>query len=152
MEVNFFGSVHCTAAALPSLRERGGMVVVMSSVAGFAPLWGRTGYAASKHALHGFFDSLRTEVEEIDVLVVCPSFTDTDMRAAALDGDGEPRGRAAATVGKVLMPDDVARAVVRGTRRRQRELLLSPIARASRWLSWLWPQAYVRLMKRNQSG
>jgi NAD(P)-dependent dehydrogenase (short-subunit alcohol dehydrogenase family) len=61
MEVNFFGAVEMTRAALPSLLQRRGAVVVLSSVAGFAPLATRTGYAASKHALQGFFDSLREE-------------------------------------------------------------------------------------------
>jgi NAD(P)-dependent dehydrogenase (short-subunit alcohol dehydrogenase family) len=59
MEVNFFGAVHLHAGGLPSSRAAAAPVVAISSVAGFSPLVGRTGYAASKHALHGFFDSLR---------------------------------------------------------------------------------------------
>ena len=60
MAVNFFGAAWCTQAALPSLLQRRGQIVVISSVAGFSPLVGRSAYAASKHALHGFFDSLRS--------------------------------------------------------------------------------------------
>ena len=63
MEVNFFGAVNCTAAALPQLLASRGLVIAVSSVAGFTPLVARTGYSASKHAMHGFFDSLRAEVE-----------------------------------------------------------------------------------------
>ena len=72
MDVNFFGAVNLTQAALPHLMVRRGAIVAVSSVAGFAPLIGRTGYSASKHALHGFFDSLRSEVRDsgVDVTLV----------------------------------------------------------------------------------
>ena len=63
MDVNFFGALACTHAALPHITRAAAWSIAISSVAGFSPLIGRTGYAASKHALHGFFDSLRTEVE-----------------------------------------------------------------------------------------
>jgi NAD(P)-dependent dehydrogenase (short-subunit alcohol dehydrogenase family) len=72
MEVNFFGSVHCTKAALASLLERRGRIVVISSVAGIAPLATRTGYAASKYALHGFFESLRAETHSARTGVLHP--------------------------------------------------------------------------------
>ena len=58
MDVNFFGAIHCTKAAIESLIQRRGMIIVLSSIAGFSPLPGRSGYCASKHALHGFFDTL----------------------------------------------------------------------------------------------
>ena len=64
MEVNFFGAVNCTKAALDSLQERRGHIVAISSVAGFAPLATRCGYSASKHAMHGFFDSLRAVLRD----------------------------------------------------------------------------------------
>jgi NAD(P)-dependent dehydrogenase (short-subunit alcohol dehydrogenase family) len=67
MEVNFFGSVHCTRTALDALIASRGLVIVISSVAGFAPLIARTGYAAAKHALHGFFESLRTELADEEI-------------------------------------------------------------------------------------
>ncbi len=90
MAVNFFGALHCTHAALDKLLARRGLVIAISSVAGFAPLVARTGYAASKHALHGFFDSLRTEVEPLGlkVMLVCPAFIQTGIDKNALGGDG----------------------------------------------------------------
>ena len=101
MDVNFFGAVNCTKAALPHLVARRGLVVVVSSVAGYTPLVARTGYAASKHALHGFFDSLRTELapEGVDVMIACPSFIATRIDRNALGGDGEPVRHAQVTVG-----------------------------------------------------
>lgn len=151
MEVNFFGAVHCTRAALSSLVARKGAIVVVSSVAGFAPLVGRTGYAASKHALHGFFDSLRAELAGAGVAVtlVCPSFVATGLERTALGGDGDPASCPKAVVGSRLSPDEVARAIVRAAARRRRLVTVSPVGRASLWLSRLWPAAYERAMRRS---
>jgi NAD(P)-dependent dehydrogenase (short-subunit alcohol dehydrogenase family) len=110
MEVNFFGAMQMTHAALPHLLQTRGMVTAISSVAGYAPLLGRTGYAASKHALHGFFDSLRTEVEErgVGVTLVCPSFIATGIGGAALGGQGTSPTSARITTGGESSPDDIA--------------------------------------------
>ena len=95
MAVNFFGSLYCTKAALDSLIARKGMIIVTSSVAGFTPLLGRSGYAASKHALHGLFETLRCELasQGVRVMIVCPGFTATNIERNALDGSGRPNPR-----------------------------------------------------------
>lgn len=154
MDVNFYGAVHCTDAALPSIVDRGGMIVVISSVAGFAPLVGRTGYAASKHALHGFFDTLRAELADrgAGVLIVCPSFTRTSIDASALSGDGARLGTGRVPVGRLAEPDAVASAILRATALRKSSLVLSPIGVASLWLSRLVPSLYARLMRATQSS
>jgi NAD(P)-dependent dehydrogenase (short-subunit alcohol dehydrogenase family) len=150
MDVNFFGAVHCTHAALASLRQRKGMVIAVSSVAGFSPLIGRTGYAASKHALHGFFDSLRTEVQDdgVDVLIVCPSFIDTGIARAALGADGQPATQARKTTGQTIQPAEVATAILQAAQQRRQLLLFSFTAKAAWWLSRLWPTRYAAIMKR----
>ncbi len=86
MDVNFFGSLYCTKAAMPSLIESKGMILVNESIAGVAPLLGRTGYSASKHALHGMFTSLRCELRTkgVHVLIVCPGFIKTNLQTRAL--------------------------------------------------------------------
>lgn len=150
MDVNFFGAVHCTHAAIASLRQRKGLVIAVSSVAGFSPLIGRTGYAASKHALHGFFDSLRTEVQYdgMDVLIVCPSFIDTGIDRAALGADGQPAAHARKTTGATTQPAEVAAAILLAARQRRQLLLFSFTAKAAWWLSRLWPTRYAAIMKR----
>ena len=150
MDVNFFGAVHCTHAAMASLRQRRGMVIAISSVAGFSPLIGRTGYAASKHALHGFFDSLRTEVQDegVDVLIVCPSFIDTGIDRAALGANGQPAAHARQTTGATTPPAAVASALLQAAQQRRQLLLFSPTAKAAWWLSRLWPRQYAAIMKR----
>lgn len=150
MAVNFFGAVHCTHAALAGLRATRGLVIAISSVAGFSPLIGRTGYAASKHALHGFFDSLRTEVagEGIDVMLVCPSFIDTGIDRAALGGDGRPVPRARQTTGAQITPDAAAQAIYDAACAGRRQLLLGTTARLAWVVSRCSPRLYAALMKR----
>jgi len=151
MDVNFFGAAHMTRAALASLRARKGVLVAISSVAGFAPLVGRTGYAASKHALHGFFDSLRAELapDGVAVLLVCPSYTDTGIDRNALAGSGARAGTGKAIVGKLAKPEQVADAVFTAVGQRRRLLLPTPIGKASYLLSRLLPRVYERAMRRS---
>jgi len=148
MAVNFFGAVHCTQAALSSLIERHGSVVAISSVAGFAPLVGRTGYSASKHALHGFYDSLRAELthRDVHVMLVCPSYVDTAIDARALGGDGAPAGKTKTVVGRLATPESVAEAIAEGVARRRRLVVLSLVGRSAFWLSRLAPSVYERVM------
>lgn len=148
MDVNVFGALHCTKAALASLLERRGLIVVISSIAGIAPLYERTGYAASKHALHGLFASLRTELfgTGVDVMLVCPSFTSTGIARAALDGRGQAASHEQSTVGRVATPESVADAVFEGARRSRRLLVLTPVGKLTALLSRLWPALYEKLM------
>lgn len=148
MDINFFGALHCTRAALPALVARRGTIVVLSSVAGFAPLAGRVGYAASKHALHGLFESLRAEVapDGVHVLMVCPGFTDTGIGRNALGGDGGAPADARTTTGTPAPPESVAEAIFAGVAQRQRLLLLGGVSKLSWWVSHLLPRLYERLM------
>jgi len=155
LDVNFLGAVHCTQAALPSLLERRGQVVAVSSVAGFAPLALRAGYAASKHALHGFFDTLRAEHarDGLGVTLVCPSFVRTAIGEHALEADGGAAAADARTgVRSPLEPEVVAEAVVRGVARRRRLVRVGREARLAWWLSRLAPALYERAMIRRTLG
>ena len=150
MDINFFGAVYVTQAALPSLQDRKGSIAVMSSVAGFAPLAGRSGYAASKHALHGFFESLRGEVapQGVRVTMVCPAFTRTDIGASALGADGGPATQPRTVTGKALEPSAVAEAVFRGVAAGRRLVVLSPVGKLSLVLSRIAPRIFEFLMLR----
>jgi NAD(P)-dependent dehydrogenase (short-subunit alcohol dehydrogenase family) len=150
MAVNFFGALYCTHAVLPALVARRGMIIVISSVAGFAPLIARTGYAASKHALHGFFESLRTEVEPLGlkVLLVCPSFIETGIEKNALAGDGNLTRHPQSIVGTRATPDAMAGKIHAAAAKERRLLLPDAVSRSSWWLSRLAPSFYERLMTR----
>ena len=150
LEVNFFGAVNCTKAALDSLIERRGRIVVLSSVAGFAPLATRSGYAASKHALHGFFGSLRAELRGtgVGVTLVCPSFVRTAIGESALGGDGGRPRMARSETGTPMDPESVAETIFRAVSRGRRLVLISPIAKLSYLLTRCWPALYERSMLR----
>jgi len=154
MEVNLFGAIHLTRPALPSLRQSRGLIVAISSVAGYTPLIARTGYAASKHAVHGFFESLRTEVaaDGIDVMLVCPSFIATGIDRNALGPDGRAVRHAQVVVGRQLQPDAVAARIFHGCERSERLLLIGRTARAAWWVSRLAPSVYERIMARKLRG
>jgi len=150
MDVNFFGAVNCTKAALPHLVASRGLVIAVSSVAGYTPLIARTGYAASKHAVHGFFDSLRSELAPlgVDVTVACPSFIATNIGANAIGGDGRPVRHAQVTTGRPLTPEAAAEALLDGAKAGRRLVLIGPTARQAWLLSRLAPTLYERIMAR----
>ncbi|MBS0442060.1 MAG: SDR family oxidoreductase, partial [Proteobacteria bacterium] len=154
MAVNFFGAAWCTQAALPSLVQRHGQIVVISSVAGFSPLVGRSAYAASKHALHGFFDSLRSEVaaDGVGVMLACPAFIATGIERAALGADGRAMQTPRQTSGREATPADVAERILADARRGRRLSLPSGTSRAAWWLSRLAPAFYERQMLRRQGA
>jgi len=150
MEVNFFGSVHCTRAALDALCASHGLIIVVSSVAGFAPLIARTGYAAAKHALHGFFESLRTELADdgVGVLMVCPSFIATGIDRNALGGDGAPARHAQQIVGVRAQAEYIAAEILQAARDGKHLLLPGRMAKLAWWVSRLAPRYYARAMAR----
>jgi NAD(P)-dependent dehydrogenase (short-subunit alcohol dehydrogenase family) len=151
MNVNLFGTLHCTKAALPSLVNGHGLIIAISSIAGFAPLYGRTGYAASKHALHGLFDSLRTELrnEGVGVMIVCPGFVDTNFAVTALDGDGQLTTHPRSTLGRLSSPESVAESVFRAAERDKRLLVLTRVGRLTRLVTKISPALYEWIMVRS---
>ena len=150
MEVNFFGSLHCTKAAIDSLIARRGSIIVIESLAGLTPLLGRTGYCASKHALHGFFTSLRSELRGtgLHIMIVCPGFVQTNLQTRALGGDGRVTCHPQSLVGKPASADKVADAIWRGAMQRRNLLVLTSIGKLSYWISRFVPVLYERLMAR----
>jgi short-subunit dehydrogenase len=148
MEVNFFGALYCTKAALESLIERKGMIIVISSTAGITPLMGRTGYSASKHALHGLFESLRTELipHGVHVMMACPGFTRTQLQSRALHRNEGRRENDPDWVGKQANPEEVARAIYRAALKRKRLLVLTPTGKLSYYLNKVAPALYERMM------
>lgn len=111
MEVNFFGAAALTKAVLPAMVEqKSGHIVVISSVMGKIGTKYRSSYAASKHALHGWFDCLRQEVfdHNIDVTLVCPGYVKTDVSKNALTADGSPYNRMGDAHQKAMEPKEFA--------------------------------------------
>lgn len=154
IEVSLFGSVNCTSAALKSIVERKGLVVGISSAAGFAPLLGRTGYCAAKHGMHGFFDTLRAELHGTGavVLLLCPGFTRTPLSHSALDADGSITKHPKATVGKIAEPKEVAESLFRAACTGKRMVVLTGTGKLALLLSRLSPGIYEAMMRRSLKG
>jgi len=150
MDVNFVGVVHITRLLLPSLIQSKGRIAVLSSICGFAPLVGRTGYCASKYALHGYFETLRVEIasEGVSVTLVCPSFVDTDFATRGLSGDGSVLSFDRSTLGTPLRPDRIAREIVIATMKRRKLLVFTWRGKLTYWLTRILPTLYGRLMGR----
>jgi NAD(P)-dependent dehydrogenase (short-subunit alcohol dehydrogenase family) len=154
MDVNFFGAVQLTRSALPSLLARRGRVAALSSVAGFAPLATRAGYVASKHALQGFFETLRTEhaADGLRVTIVCPSFVRTHIGERALGArEGAPTAPRTG-VAHELEPAAAAAAIHRGILADRRLVWVGREARLAWWAWQLWPGLYERRMLRRTRG
>lgn len=112
MDVNFIGTVAVTKAVLPTLlHQRFGQIVVISSVMGKIGTPLRSAYAASKHALHGYFECLRAEVAEegLHVCMICPGYVNTNVTINALTGDGSPNKVKAESTAQGLSPEKFAR-------------------------------------------
>lgn len=125
MEINFFSVVGLTKALLPQMVERGsGNVVVITSMAGHVAAKKRTAYAASKHALHGFFDALRAELHDtgVKVTIVAPGYVNTDISKSAMTGDGESFGVKDDKIANGITPAECGRAVVEAMRKDKREV------------------------------
>ncbi len=150
MAVNFFGSLYCTKAAIDSLIARRGIIIVIESLAGVSPLLGRTGYCASKHALHGFFTSLRSELRDtgVQIMLVCPGFVKTNLQTRALGGDGQVTPHPQSMVGKPTSAQKVAEDIYTGALNKRHLLVLTPVGKLAYWVSRLAPILYERLMAR----
>ena len=151
MDVNLFGALHCTQACLADLVANRGLIIAVSSIAGLAPLYGRSGYAASKHAMHGLFESLGAEVADkgVGVLMVCPSFVESGLEASTVGGDGTRIGRPRTKVGRLGDADEVAVEVLKAAQAGRRRLVLTPVGKTSALLSRVAPGLYERLMIRS---
>lgn len=127
IDINFWGTVYCTHYALPWLLKSHGSLIGISSVAGFKGLPGRTGYSASKFAMQGFLESVRTENRKrgLHVLVVCPGFTRSEIREKAFTAKGNPQGVSPRNESNLMDPAEVARKTIRAVLRKRRLLILT---------------------------
>lgn len=150
MRVNYLGAVYCTRHALPYLGESRGRIVGIASLAGLFGVPTRTAYSASKHAMAGFFDSLRIELagSGVTVTMVYPGFVATGIREVALGPDGYPRPVPQRAEGTAMSVDDCAARIVRAIERREREVVMTARGRMGRWLRLLAPGWVDRLARR----
>jgi short-subunit dehydrogenase len=150
MDLNFFGTVSLTKAVLPSMiRRKSGHIVPISSVVGYVGTPLRSAYAASKHALHGYFDSLRAELAKdgIGITIVCPGYIRTNVSRNALTGDGSAFGRMDETHKEATTPQECARRVVDAVAAKKREVVVGGKEAWAVLLQRLFPAIVARLVR-----
>jgi dehydrogenase/reductase SDR family member 7B len=127
MDINFFGTVYATKYALPYIKETKGSIVGVSSIAGYRGLPVRTGYSASKFAMNGFLEALRTELLHtgVHVLTACPGFTESNIRIASLGSDGNSKGESMRDEGNMMSSEEVAQHILKAVKNRDRDIVLT---------------------------
>lgn len=142
MNTNFWGMVHCTKLALPELLRQKGTVVGISSVAGFKGLPARTGYSASKFAMNGFLESLRTENLHtgLHVLIASPGYTKSNIRKTALNGRGVAQEETPLNESKLMQPNVVARLIWKAIEKKRKYIIMTPLGKAFIIVNKLWPR------------
>jgi short-subunit dehydrogenase len=147
MDINFFGSVYCTRYALDSIIERKGTIVGVSSIAGYRGLPGRSGYSASKWALQGFLESIKTELlhDGVHVMWVCPGFTASSIRSSALNKDAESHGETPMDEGKMMTAEECSHHILEAIRKKKRTLVLTFTGKRTVFLNKFFPKLADKL-------
>ena len=150
MDVNYFGAVYGTHAALPHLKAARGRIVNVASLTALTGVPTRTGYAASKHAMAGFFDSLRIELEAsgVSVTTAYPGFVATGVRRHAFGASGEPLGKSPIQESEVMTPEECARLILHAADERKREVVMTLRGKLGRWAKLVVPGLVDRLARR----
>ncbi len=142
MDINFFGTLYCTKFALNSIIERKGIIVGVSSIAGYRGLPGRSGYSASKFALQGWLEAIRTELKNdgVHVMWVCPGFTASNIRNAALTKTGEQQGESPMDEGKLMSSEVCATHILKAIEQKKRTLVLTFIGKRTVFMNKFFPE------------
>ena len=158
MDINFYGALYATKYCLPEIIRNKGSVVGISSIAGYRGLPGRTGYSASKFALNGFLEVLRTEFlkRDVHVLTACPGFTASNIRRTSLTKDGTQQGESPRDEGKMMTAEECARHIYNATIKRKRTLVLTTQGKLAiffnKWLPGLADKLVYNVMAKESNA
>lgn len=150
MDINFWGTVYCTKFALPYITANKGTIVGVSSIAGFRGLPGRSGYSASKFAVNGFLESVRTELLDsgTNVMWVCPGFTASNIRKAALNKAGKAQGETSMNEGEMMSAEECATHIIKAIEKRKRTLVLTFTGKRTVFMTKLFPSLADKLTRK----
>ena len=150
MDINYYGTVYCTKLALHSIIERKGTIVGISSIAGYRGLPGRSGYSASKFAVNGWLEAVRTELldDGVNVMWVCPGFTTSNIRNAALNSKGQNQGESPMDEGKMMSSEECAAHILNAVKKRKRTLVLTFTGKRTVFMNKFFPSLADKLVKK----
>ncbi len=148
MDVNFYGTVYCTKYAIESIINRKGTVVGVSSIAGYRGLPGRSGYSASKFAVQGWLEAIKTELmaDGVHVMWVCPGFTASNIRNAALSKDGSSQGETPMDENKMMTAVECADHILKAVRKKKRTLVLTFTGKRTVFMQKFFPKLADKLV------
>jgi short-subunit dehydrogenase len=147
MDINFYGTVNCTKYALDSIISRKGTIVGVSSIAGYRGLPGRSGYSASKFAVQGWLEAIKTELmaDGVHVMWVCPGFTTSNIRNAALNKDGASHGKTPMDEGKMMSAEECATHILKAIEKKKRTLVLTFTGKRTVFMQKFFPKLADKL-------
>ncbi|HXD07876.1 MAG TPA: SDR family oxidoreductase [Burkholderiaceae bacterium] len=147
MDINLWGSVWCTQAALPHLKRSQGRIVAVASLAGLIGVPGRTAYSATKFAMTGFFEALRTEVapQGVSVTIAYPGVVATEIRYRGFNERGEPAGRSGLDERGAMSVQTCASLILQAMERRQRDVVMTAKGKLGRWMKLIAPGMVDRM-------
>ena len=150
MDINFWGTVYCTKFALEHIVKNKGTIVGVSSIAGYRGLPGRSGYSASKYAVNGWLEALRTELLEsgTNVMWVCPGFTSSNIRNAALNSKGESQGESPMDEGAMMSSEECAIHIATAIDKRKRTLVLTFTGKRAVFMNKFFPSLADKLVRK----
>src|SRR5450432_221659 len=151
MDVNFMGAVYCTKAALPYITKEKGIIVGISSIAGYKELPGRSGYSASKFALQGWLESLRLELKEsgVHIMWVSTGYTTSNIRNTALNSKGHKQGESPLDESKLMSAETCAKYILAAIEKKKRVLVLTFTGKLTIFLNKFFPSLADKLMYRH---
>jgi short-subunit dehydrogenase len=141
MDVNFYGTVYCTKFALPSIIENKGIIVGVSSIAGYRGLPGRSAYCASKHAVNGWLEALRSELRKtgVHVMWVAPGFVKSQIRFDSLNAEGQKSQGSTMDEDKLMSPETCAKIIAKAIENKKRNIIMTIQGKIAVLLNKLWP-------------
>ncbi len=150
MDVNFNGVLYCTTYALPYLIKSKGAIVGISSIAGYRGLPGRSGYSASKFALQGFLEAIKTELVEkgVHVMWVSPGFTASNIRNVALNHKGEKQGESPLKESQLMDADTCAKIIIDAVEKRKRTVVMTFQGKQTVFLNKFFPSLADKLVRK----
>ena len=150
MDINYFGTVYCTKLALESLIERKGTIIGVTSIAGYRGLPGRSGYSASKFAVNGWLEAIRTELQDegVNVMWVSPGFTRSNIRNAALNSKAQAQGETPLNEAELMSPEECAKHILKAIEKKKRTLVLTFTGKQTVFLNKFFPSLTDKFTKK----
>lgn len=154
MEINYFGTIALTKSVLPHLlRQKSGHIVTISSITGKFGFYLRSAYSASKHALHGFFESLRIEIykENVQVLLVCPGKIRTNISYNAITENGKAHNKMDESQDKGLSPESCAAQIIRAIEKNKEEVFIGGKELRAVWMKRFFPGLFSKIIRKQKA-